>query len=92
MSFFKEAADRLSGETPKWFKKLGNASIAAGAAGVGMLGMQTALTAMTPAGSAVPHVPEIINTLGSHLMVAGAIGKIVSAFACTNTPDTSPKP
>lgn len=91
MSFIKEAFDRLNGETPKWFKKLGNASIAAGTAGVAMLGMQTALTAVTPAGSVAPHVPDIISSLGSHLMVAGAIGKIVSAFACTNTPDTTTK-
>lgn len=90
MSFFKEAADRLNGETPKWFKKLGNASIAAGTAGVAMLGMQTALNAVTPAGSISPHVPDIINALGSHLMVAGAIGKVVSAFACTNAPETKP--
>jgi hypothetical protein len=90
MSFLKEAVDRLQGETPKWFKKLGNASIAAGTAGVAMLGMQTALSAITPAGSIAPHVPEIITALGSHLMVAGAIGKVVSAFACTNTPETKP--
>lgn len=88
MSFLKEATDRLKGETPVWFRKLGNASIAAGTAGVAMLGMQTALDAVSPAGSIAPHVPAIITTLGSHLMVAGAIGKVVSAFACTNTPET----
>lgn len=91
MSFFKEAFVRLQGETPKFFKRVGNASISAGAAGVGMLGMQTAINAITPQGSIPPHVPDIIATLGGHFMVAGAIGKIISAFACTNTPDV-PKP
>lgn len=90
MSFLKEAYVRLQGETPRFFKRVGNASVAAGAAGIGMLGMQTAINAATPQGSVPPHVPEIISSLGGHFMVAGAIGKIISAFACTNTPE-SPK-
>lgn len=91
MSFIKEVYVRLQGETPKFFKKIGNASVAAATAGVAMLGMQTGINTMTPQGSIPPHVPDIIATLGGHFMVAGAIGKIISAFACTNTPE-APKP
>lgn len=91
MSFLKEAWTRINAETPTWFKKLGNASIAAGTAGVAMMGMQAGLNVVTPAGGIPPHVPDIITTLGSHLMVAGAIGKVISAFACTNPPEP-PKP
>lgn len=87
MPFLKEAWTRINSETPIWFKKLGAASIAAGAAGVAMLGMQTGINLATPANSVAPHVPEIITTIGSHLMVAGAIGKVISAFACTTTPE-----
>lgn len=91
MSFLQEAYARLQGETPRFFKRVGAASIAAGAAGVAMLGMQTAIDTVTPKGSIAPHVPDIITTLGGHLMVAGAIGKVVSAFACTNAPETPAK-
>ena len=91
MSFLSEALSRLQGETPRFFRRIGNASLSAGAAGVAMLGMQTALIAATPQGSIPPHVPDIISVLGGHFMVAGAIGKIVSAFACTNTPEPPTK-
>lgn len=86
MSFFKEAVVRIKSETPIWFRRLGNGSVSAGVAGLGMITMQAGLNAITPQGTVPPHVPDFISTIGSHLMVAGAIGKIFSAFACTNTP------
>lgn len=92
MSFLKEAYVRLQGETPRFFKRVGAASVAAAAAGVSMLGMQTGINVMTPSGSIPPHVPDIISTLGGYFMVGGAIGKIISAFACTTTPEPPAKP
>ena len=79
-SFFKQAYDRLSGETPTFFKKVG-------VIGNSITGIGTSF--IVPEIVPSVHMPAILITIGTHAVIAGLIMTTVAKFACVTPPVVS---
>lgn len=76
--FFREWYYRLSGPTPKFFRKLRRA-------GVTLISLGTGLTAPNLAN--VPHIPEMLGTIGGYLFAMGTVIVLVCSSVVDNHDD-----
>lgn len=76
MKFFTELWNRLSANSPTFFKKLQYFGLYLSGLGGGLI--------------AIPGVPEKIATIGGYLLTAGAVISVVAKLPVTNPDDVKP--
>jgi len=76
MKFLTELWNRLTANSPKFFKKLQYFGLYLSAVGGGLI--------------AIPGVPEKIATVGGYLLTAGAVISVVAKLPVTNPDDVKP--
>ncbi len=76
MKFFTELMNRLTANSPKFFKKLQYFGLYLSAVGGGLI--------------AIPGIPEKIVTIGGYLLTAGAVLSVVAKLPVTNPEEVKP--
>lgn len=78
-----ELLERLSSETPKWFRKIRAFALA-------ISGMATAVKLAIPTIDGLV-IPDRLSDILNYCIVAGIAASAVSTTACTNSPVKKPK-
>lgn len=79
MSFFNEAKARLQSSTPIFFRKIIRAGISLGSVGGGLI---------APGLAPSIHWPVQLTTIGTYLIIIGAVAAAIAKFACDDPPST----
>lgn len=78
-SFWSQAWERLNSSTPIFFKKIIKAGVSLGGVGGGLI---------APGLAPSIHWPAQLTTIGSYLLIIGAVAAAVAKFACDDPPPT----